>query len=206
MTIYFFGIYYKLDNCNAFRIYAQYNLQNIGYLKRSYAKDFIHLLAREFTKSHDTNEPFCTMEHIHSTYNYKINMMTEDNKYYYIIITDIDYDTKLSRLVLCQIASEFNKIKIREKIPKYVVSDMNLENKIFATIIDKYNTYRPNEKIDKIKENLNDLTEIMKNNIDKIVVRDIKINELLVKSQNVSTQADEFRKSATKLNKCCGWW
>lgn len=206
MTIHFLGIYYKLDNSNAFRIFTYYDLQNISYFKRSHAKDFIHLLAREFTKSRDTTETFSTMEHLHSIYNYKINMMTEDNKYYYIMITNIDYDTKLSRIVLCEIANEFKKIVILQKIPKYVFNDMDLQDKNLVIIIQKYKNDVTNEKIDKIKEDLNNLTEIMKNNIDKIVVRDFKINELLVKTQNVSTQADEFRKSATKLNNCCGWW
>jgi len=206
MTIYFLGIYYKLDNSNAFRIFTYYNLNNITYFKRTHAKDFIHLLAREFTKSRDINETFSTMEHLHSTYNYKINMLTENNKYYYIMITSINYDVKLSRIILCEVASEFKKIMEKHKIPKYVFKDMDLQDKKLAIIIDKYKDDVTNEKIDKIKENLNDLTEIMKNNIDKIVVRDFKINELLKKTDNVSKQADEFKKSAAKLNSCCGWW
>ena len=200
MTIYFLGIYYKLNNSNAFRIFTYYNLYDISYFKRSQAKDFIHLLAREFT-----NETFSTMEHLHSTHNYNINMLTEDNKYYYIMITSINYDIKLSRIVLCEIANEFKRIMIIYKIPKYVFNDMDLQDKNLANIIEKYKDNINNEKIDKIKENLNNLTEVMKNNIDKIVVRDFKINELFVKTQTVSKQADEFRTSAAKLNKCCVW-
>ena len=206
MCIYFVGIYYKLDNSNAFRIFSYYDLKNISYFKRTYAKDFIHLLAREFTKSHDTKETFITMEHVHSIYNYKINMMTENNKYYYIIITDIDYDIKMSRIVLCDIASEFKKIILDKKIPKYIFKDIDLQDKNLLLIIEKNKSNLTDEKIVKIKNELDNLTEVMKNNIDKIVVRDFKINELFEKTNNLSQQADEFKKSATKLNGCCGWW
>ncbi len=206
MTIYFVGIYYKLNNSNAFRVFAWYDLNEISYFKRSYAKDFIHLLAREFVKSRDANETFSTMEHNHSIYNYQINIMTENNTYYYIIITNIDYDIKVARFILCEIATEFKKYMIINKLPKYIFNDMNIENSFLNLLIEKHKNDVSDNKINKIKEDLNSLTDLMKNNIDKIIVRDFKLNELLDKSKNVSEQANEFRKSASKLNKCCGWW
>jgi hypothetical protein len=206
MTIYFFGIYYKLDNANAFKIFTYYNLNDMGYFKRSHAKDFIHLLAREFTKSSDTNETFTTMEHVHSTYNYKINMMTEDNNYYYIMLTSINYNIKLSRVILCEMANEFKKYMTVHKIPKYVLNDMDIQDANLDRIVETHKANASNDKINKVKEDLSNLTGVMKNNIDKIIVREFKISELLEKTHGLSEQATEFKKSAAKLNKCCGWW
>jgi hypothetical protein len=206
MTIYFMGIYYKFNNSNAFRIFNYYNLINISYFKKSTAKDFIHLLAREFTKTREINETFSTMEHVHSKYNYRINMLTENNKHYYVMITNIQYDIKLSRIILCEIANEFKKNIENNKIPKYIFTDMNLQDINLIKIIEKYKDNNQDEKMEKIKDNLNILTSVMKDNIDKIIVRDFKINELLEKTNDMSEQANEFKKSASKLIGCCAWW
>jgi synaptobrevin family protein YKT6 len=206
MGIYFIGIYYKLNNSNAFHVFSYYNLEHISYFKRSYAKEFIRLLAREFIKSHDTNETFLTMDHVNLNYNYKINMLTEDNKYYYVIITNINYNIKLARYILCEIANEFKKLILLIQIPKYITNDMNIQHQNLTTLIDKYSNPTQDEKIIRITNELENLTQIMKNNIDKVLVRDLKINELLEKTNNLSIQSNEFKKSASKLNKCCGWW
>jgi len=205
MTIIYAGIYYKLNNNNVFKISTYYNLINISYFKKKYAKDFIHLLAREFIKSSNEKTIFSTMEHTQPNYNYLINIMSEDNKYYYIIITECSIDIKLSRLILCDFATEFKKYLTDNKIPKYILNDIEIDNQLIASIIEKH-WNKTNNKINKIKENLTELTDIMKNNIETIIIRDIKIQELLEKTDNLNQQSIEFKKSASKLNKCCGWW
>jgi hypothetical protein len=201
MSIYFAGIYYKLDNTNVFRIFAYYDLDHISVFKRSYAKKFINLLGTEFIKSHDSNEIFMVMEHKHTIYNYKIHLLTEDKKYYFITITNTDYKIKISRLFLCDISVELQKKLINNKIKKYVLSDIDIYDNDINLIIGKYKNY--SDKIDNIKENLDELTQIMKNNIDIIIVRDFKINELLEKTAKLSSQSDTFNKSASKINKWC---
>ena len=83
---------------------------------------------------------------------------------------------------------------------------MNLQDKNLNLIIEKYKDIKTHEQIIKIKENLKDLTQIMKTNIDNVMIRDFKINELLDKTTNLSEQTKEFKNSAIKLNKCCFWW
>lgn len=202
------AIYYKLDNNNAFRVSSINNLQHISYFSRNYAKEFIHFTIREVVKSHDANNTdiFSTVTHTHSNpkYNYKMNILTENFDYFFLMITNFDYDVILSRRILCDIAIEFRKLQITNKIiPKYITADSDFNSDFINDIIAKYaNT----ETVGKIKQDLNELTDVMKQNINILLERDIKIQDLLAKTQDLSEQSKQFKKAATKLNSCCFWW
>ena len=62
------------------------------------------------------------------------------------------------------------------------------------------------DKINKIKLELNEVSNIMKHNINNILERDVKIQDILQKTENLSKQSDEFKKATIKLNRCCLWF
>ena len=199
--IYCIAIYYKLDNNNAFRTSMTYNLKNYSYFYRNQIKNFMHLVIREAVKSCDINENFITLNHNHPQHNYKINIMTTDNIYFYIIITDLIYNTVIARKILYNLSLEFVKLQNNNIIQKHIVFDTNI-------IINCMNDYMidEHEKINKIKLELNEVSNIMKNNINNILERDVKIQDILQKTENLSKQSEEFKKATIKLNRCCLWF
>ena len=200
--IYCIAIYYKLDNNNAFRASITYNLQNYSFFYRNQIKNFMHLVIREAVKSYDINDNFITLNHTHPQHNYKINIMTTSNIFFYIIITDFTYNTIIARKILYNLSLEFIKLKtLSNTIPKHIIADTNIIIKCMDDFMN--NDY---DKINKIKLELNEVSNIMKDNINNILERDVKIQDILQKTENLSKQSDEFKKATIKLNRCCLWF
>lgn len=59
------------------------------------------------------------------------------------------------------------------------------------------------DKIEKVNTQLKEVKEIMIENIEKILDRGEKLEDLLTKSQKLSETSKQFYKKAKKLNSCC---
>lgn len=68
---------------------------------------------------------------------------------------------------------------------------------------DKYIIAENVDKIKKIQKQIDDVKIVMQQNIEAVLNRGEKIDDLVVKSAELSKSAIEFRYNAKKLGKCC---
>ena len=82
-----------------------------------------------------------------------------------------------------------------------------IRNSIIIDNLDNYlleiNSNLKEDKFDKINEHINDAKDIMIENIEKIILREEKLQDLLEKTKNLSSTSKSFLKKAKNLNKCC---
>jgi len=55
----------------------------------------------------------------------------------------------------------------------------------------------------KIEKDLNETREVLIQNVEKLLVRGERLEELMEKSQDLSFQSKAFAKQAKSLNSCC---
>ena len=94
---------------------------------------------------------------------------------------------------------------IFKDINKYLfdIKNENQEKMTLSSIMQKYEEPEKYDKIEKIKNNLEETKQIIMTSIDKIIDRGDKIEDLVKKTDDLSMQAKTFSRSAKKLNKCC---
>lgn len=59
------------------------------------------------------------------------------------------------------------------------------------------------DKITKIRRDLDETTEILHKTIDAVLERGVKLDELVERSNDLSSQSKLFYKQARKTNSCC---
>lgn len=70
-------------------------------------------------------------------------------------------------------------------------------------IFDEYQDPLSVDKVLKIQKELDEITAIMKVNLDTIISRGESLQDLLIKSESMSLQSKAFLKETEKLNSCC---
>ena len=59
------------------------------------------------------------------------------------------------------------------------------------------------DKLSKIQKELDETTQIMHETIDKVLERGVKLDDLVDRSADLSSQSRMFYKTAKKHNSCC---
>lgn len=97
------------------------------------------------------------------------------------VITDAEYPTKVA-IDLCRLVNKSSDLK-----------KLCIEYQDPATV----------DKILKIQKEIDDIKDIMHVNIEKIIQRGDSIQDLLIKSENLSFSSKAFLKGTKDLNSCC---
>lgn len=84
------------------------------------------------------------------------------------------------------------------KLASSITRDSDLKK-----IFDEYQDPLSVDKVLKIQKELDEITAIMKVNLDTIISRGESLQDLLIKSESMSLQSKAFLKETEKLNSCC---
>jgi hypothetical protein len=202
--IYCLAIFYKLDNNNAFKIALVDNMSSFSIFARGTAREFMYLAIREAVKIHDTDSYFSEIHHIHPKYDFTMNIATDPSRLYFcVMVTTSDYNNRVARNVLCNLMGEFLNLVFSKKITFKTDSDNDLKICNMSDMLIKYENWRDHDKIDKVKDDLKEVTAIMSANINKVIEKGIKLDKLILQTDNLSKQSMQFQIAAKKLNRCC---
>ncbi len=133
-----------------------------------------------------------------------ITRCDESKKLFTVILTTADYDQRSSKKILNLIMYEF-KTTAYMNLPSNIQTDLNLNICDLNNKILKYLKPANIDKVSAIQSNLAELQQIMNENIEKVIERGVKLDELIVKTEHLNEQALTFQRSAKKINKCCHW-
>lgn len=117
---------------------------------------------------------------------------SKKEKYMYIIISTIDFPTR----VVYDLAS---KISDLIENPNAIYGKSAIE-KILKTNYD-YGMNLQNDKITALQKDINEATDIMIENMDKVIMRGENLDALNAKSKTLAEQANDFKHKSTELKK-----
>jgi synaptobrevin family protein YKT6 len=115
-------------------------------------------------------------------------------------ITDVSYPQRVIFTMMSQIMREFN-----EEWPEWVNSnqDGNVQSSVLIRMFEQYQNPEEADKVMKIQKNLDDVKDVMTKNIEDVLERGENLDELMVKSEDLSTVSYKFYKTAKNANSCC---
>lgn len=81
--------------------------------------------------------------------------------------------------------------------------DVNLTSTQLVALLDKYQHPEQVDVITKIEKDLDETKDVMIKNIDALLNRGEKLDDLLNKAENLSKGSKEFLTKTKRLNRCC---
>jgi synaptobrevin family protein YKT6 len=185
-------------------IFSKYeNLYKFSFFTRRYVREFIIFTSREITKR-ITNRPTCTSHTIKDTdINVNFYSFKSPNGYSIVLLTIHDYNQRIAFELLDKInnllCEQFNNeiIKINNN------TDVNVHIDTINNLFTKYQNPNEVDKILIVKDKLDDVKELMIQNIDKLLIRGEKIEDLIEQSNDLSNISKGFSRETKKLNRCC---
>ena len=122
------------------------------------------------------------------------------------MICDEEYPKRVAIEFLMKILDNF-KIFIKEKkidLNLYTV-DTDIKYDYIKNEIEDWQDPSKKDDIMKLQDELNDICDIMKKNINELIKREENLETLIIKSEEISQTSKIFYKNAKKTNRCCNF-
>ncbi|KAJ1528781.1 hypothetical protein ONE63_007164 [Megalurothrips usitatus] len=120
-----------------------------------------------------------------------------------VIISDHEYPQRVSHTLITKVLDEFT-----EKYPSHIwptATEATITFNQVKTYLAKYQNPREADAMTKIQEELDETKIILHNTIEAVLDRGEKLDDLVAKSEGLSTQSKAFYKTARKTNSCCNF-
>lgn len=186
-----------LDNKYKF-ISIVYDISDVHFLYRNTVRETINavlqIVVDRTSESSNKYENYQIQLHDKTYVIYIKNINIHDLKL--CVLTNLNYPKRCALEVITKIISSDIPSEITE-----ILNKTRMDN-ILSKNLKYYQNPNNIDKILQIMTDLNDTKEIMIKNIDSLLQRGEKIEDLIIKSEQLSSSSIDFHISARKLNKC----
>lgn len=115
------------------------------------------------------------------------------SKYCIAVLTDKEYPLRIILSLLSEVLSENNIQKFKQE---------KETTKILTDVLSKYQNPDNFDRILKLRNQLDDVTSLLHENLDKLIQRGESIDSLIQKSTDISESSKTFYK-LTRRSRCC---
>lgn len=172
-------------------------LSFLGYVQRRFLREHLNFAARtvcgraspgDRTAVHLENDQGICYIAIHP------------NKFAVTVVCDPEYPQRVAFSLIAEIMNQFFASGMQWE---NIVKDRDLKWAPLEQFIKDYQNPASVDKLMRIENELNSITDIMHKNIDQLLKRGETLENLMQKSQDLSTVSYDFYKRAKKNNQCC---
>lgn len=120
-----------------------------------------------------------------------------------VLIADHEYPQRVAHTLITKVLDDFAL-----KVPAELWaggSDNSINFQTLPAYLAKYQDPREGDALTRIQDDLDETTIILKNTIEAVLERGEKLDDLVVKSEQLSYQSKAFYKTAKKTNSCCSF-
>lgn len=120
------------------------------------------------------------------------------------IICDEEYPRRVANDLIFKIFEQLASFIYTNKINiSSFKEDTDIKFPYIETIIKEWQNPHEKDGILKLQNELNDVTNIMRKNLNELLEREENLEKLMDKSKDLSTTSVQFYKTAKKTNRCC---
>ncbi|XP_060516573.1 synaptobrevin homolog YKT6 [Cylas formicarius] len=195
VKLYCISVLYK-GSTNATWLKSAYDLQSFSFFQRGSVQEFMSFFCKTIVErtiqgsrqSVKEGEYFC-------------HVYVRSDNLAGVVISDHEYPQRVSHTLLTKILDEFS-----EKIPPLNWPNLQERDVAFPqlnTYLAKYQNPREADVLTKIQDELDETKIILHHNIQAVLDRGEKLDDLVAKSEGLSIQSKAFYKTARKTNSCC---
>ncbi|KAF0775266.1 hypothetical protein AaE_001034, partial [Aphanomyces astaci] len=168
-------------------------------------RDMINFFSRTFIKRTPKGQRQSIQHegtnHIYVSVKYNCHVYVRQDGLAGIVVCDQEYPPRVAFALMNKFLEEFNK----ETNGEWRTSP-SAANPDWAPLVKALEDYQDPSKADKIsaiQKELDETTAVLSKTIDSVLERGEKLDDLVQKSQDLSSQSKVFYKQAKKTNSCC---
>ena len=120
------------------------------------------------------------------------------------MICDEEYPKRVAIDFLLKVHNDFKTFVAEKKLDLNLYSsDTDVKYEHIATEIEEWQDPSKKDNLMKLQSELNDVTDIMRQNLNELLKREENLEKLMEKSNDLSSTSVNFYKQAKKTNSCC---
>ena len=191
-------VLYKGEN-SAHILKAAYDLASFGYFQRSSIQEFISFTSKILSERTTIGERQSVKEG-----EYMCHAYVRSDSLVGLCVSDQEYPNRVAHTLLTKILEDFTS-----QVPRSAWTE-GKEVTGFSGPLDvhlkKYQNPAEADPMMKVQTELDETKIILHNTIEAVLSRGEKLDDLVDKSEELSSQSKTFYKTARKTNSCCGSW
>ena len=130
--------------------------------------------------------------------------IANDDKIGVTLICDEEYPKRVAIDFLLRIHDNFKTFLAQKNINlNSIEKDTDVKYDYIANEIEAWQDPSKKDNIMKLQNELNDVQDIMRQNLNELLKREENLESLMAKSQDLSSASVNFYKQAKKTNSCC---
>ena len=122
------------------------------------------------------------------------------------MICDEEYPKRVAIDFLLKVHDNFKLFKAQNNLDlNKIEDDTDVKFKYIETEIVDWQDPSKKDSIMKLQNELNDVQDIMRQNLNELLKREENLEKLMEQSNDLSAASVNFYIQAKKTNKCCNW-
>ena len=122
------------------------------------------------------------------------------------MICDEEYPKRVAIDFLLKIIDDFKIFIMEKKIDlNLYIKDTDIKYEYIKNEIEGWQNPATKDNLMKLQEELNDVVDIMRKNLDELLKREENLESLIIKSNELSDTSKNFYIYAKKTNRCCNF-
>ena len=122
------------------------------------------------------------------------------------MICDEEYPKRVAIELLLKIIDDFKIFIMEKKIDlNLYIKDTDIKYEYIKNEIEEWQNPATKDNLMKLQEELNDVVDIMRKNLDELLKREENLESLIIKSNELSETSKNFYIYAKKTNRCCNF-
>ena len=131
---------------------------------------------------------------------------SSDDKIGVTMICDEEYPKRVAIDFILKVHDNFKLFQAQNNLDlNKIENDTNVKFNYIETEIVEWQDPTKKDSIMKLQNELNDVQDIMRQNLNELLKREENLENLMEKSKDLSAASVNFYKQAKKTNRCCNW-
>ena len=131
---------------------------------------------------------------------------SSDDKIGVTMICDEEYPKRVAIDILLKVHDNFKLFQAQNNLDlNKIEDDTDVKFSYIETEIVEWQDPSKKDNIMKLQNELNDVQDIMRQNLNELLKREENLENLMEKSKDLSAASVNFYKQAKKTNRCCNW-
>lgn len=172
------------------------DLSSYGYFQRQGVKEMLTFFSKTFTKRTDSGQ---RQSITHESF--VVHVYVRSDGLAGTVISDIEYPARVAFVLLTQMLDEY-AVTVGENW-KIASQPESVAFPPMEEYLTKYQDPAAADKITKIQKDLDETTAVLHKTIDSVLERGAKLDDLVERSNDLSSQSKMFYKQAKKTKGCC---
>ncbi|OTF79461.1 synaptobrevin YKT6-like protein [Euroglyphus maynei] len=199
VKLYYIGVLYKRENNSIISLRHASDLSTFGFFQRNTVGEFIRFTAKMIVERSE----LATRSSVQQQ-EYLCHCYIRSDRLAGVVISDHEYPHRVAHTLLSKILEEFT-----QTVPKINWPTMN-DGQAPYTKLEQYLSRFQNPKeadaMTKLQTEIDETKVILHGAITGLLERGEKLDDLVEKSEVLSTQSKLFYKTARKTNQCCQYY